>query len=114
MPTILLNPPFQRCETRIEPFFEALDGNTRLLSPNIADAANGITTFSFDFHEPSSGGNGAFIFGFATRGADLNTAGGYVRFTLDDGTIESSTGGFTTTGTTSYSLDTSFTLHDEN
>lgn len=83
----------------------------RLISSRAAGAYNAATTLSFDFYEPSGGGDGTMIFGYsgsygASNTWDLNTAGRRASATLNNGTIGGLTG-----GTTSYDLDQAYTLY---
>jgi len=68
-----------------------------------------VTTFQFDFYEPSTGGSEYISFGYAL-GDDLNSGGSRVRARIESGAI---TGGqFTPAGTNnSFSLDTVYTLY---
>lgn len=76
-------------------------------STNYAGASNAVSTFQFDFHETSTGGDSGLIFGYAMQNDQLNTGGNRVRLQLDDGSIT----GLTTTASNTYSLDASYTLY---
>lgn len=79
--------------------------NTR--SANIAELSNAVSTYAFTFNEPSSGGGGAFIFGYALPNSDLNSTGKRVVMNLDDGFIT----GLSTTDTNTYALDTAHRIY---
>ncbi|MCH7225905.1 hypothetical protein MLD59_07155 [Verrucomicrobiaceae bacterium E54] len=90
-------------------YVEFFDGNTtngfQVQSAEYVQTANAVTTFQFDFYEPSGGGGDNLNVGFA-RG-DINTSGSRARAFLNDGVVE----GLSTTGTTSYDLDTVYTFY---
>ena len=77
----------------------------RIQSPNIAAASAAVTTLSFDFYEPSTGGSDSIGFGYAMADDQLNSGGSRLRLNLDNGTIGGVTG-----GTATYSLDTAYTI----
>ncbi|MCH7225904.1 PEP-CTERM sorting domain-containing protein [Haloferula sp. A504] len=77
----------------------------QIQSAEYSQTANAVTTFQFDFYEPSGGGGANLNVGFA-RG-DINTSGSRARVFLNDGVVD----GLSTTGTTSYSLDTVYTFY---
>lgn len=78
----------------------------RLQSKEITGASGAVTTLSFDFYEPSTGGNGNMIVGYSRLGGDLNSAGRRLSFNLNNGNVT----GLTTTVSNTYSLDTSYTI----
>ena len=88
-------------------FFDAATGaGMRVLSPSYTQASNAVTTFQFDFYEPTGGGADALVFGYS-RTDELNGSNSRARVNLDDGTIT----GLTTTNTNTYSLDTVYTVY---
>lgn len=87
---------------------DILTGNyTELMSPDIAGASATVTTFAFDFYEPSTGGADDINVGYARTGEIINSTGNRIRFQLKEGTII----GLTTTNTMTYSLDTAYRLY---
>lgn len=81
----------------------------RLLSSTEIDAANALTTLSFDFYEPTGGGDSVMRFGYAGNDGtryDLNGGGGRLVSTLNNGTIGGVSGGSNT-----YSLDTAYSMY---
>jgi hypothetical protein len=88
--------------------FNDNDGSSvRVQSPDLPAASGALTTLSFDFNEPSTGGNGNLIVGYANQGADLNTAGRRLVVNLDDGFVT----GLSTTVANTYSLDATYTFY---
>lgn len=79
-----------------------------LQSPNLASVSGVVSTLSFDFFEPSTGGPDEIIFGYSRTNADLNTAGGRLRLFLNDGELS---GSGLSGGSASYSLDTAYTVY---
>ena len=81
----------------------------RLMSSTLGDTANALTTLQFDFFEPADTGNSVMRFGYAgDDGAryDLNSGGGRLVATLNNGTIGGVSGGTSN----SYSMDTAYTM----
>ncbi len=82
----------------------------RLLSTTQSGAANALTTLSFDFYEPTGGGDSVMRFGYAgddgTR-YDLNSGGGRLVATLNNGTIGGVSGGTST----AFSMNTAYTIY---
>lgn len=65
-----------------------------------------LSTFSFDFYEPTGSANAVLSLGYTTATGDIN-ASAALRLGLDDGTISFSSGEVTA-GTKTYSLDTAY------
>lgn len=80
--------------------------SVRVQSNNIGAASGALTTFLFDFNEPTSSLAGGMTVGYSITNGDLNTSGSRMRVTLDDGIISGISG-----GTATYSLDTSYRLY---
>lgn len=80
--------------------------SNRFQSNTHAAASNAVTTFSFDFFEPSTGGNSNMGVGYAINNSDLLSASLRQRITMNNGTIS----GLATTGTNTYSLATAYRL----
>lgn len=88
-------------------FFDTTTGTgLRVLSPSYTEASNAVTTFQFDFYEPTGGGDGGLTFGYSLND-QLNSSNSRARVNLDDGAIT----GLTTTNTNTYSLDTVYTVY---
>jgi len=88
--------------------FNDNDGSSvRVQSPDLIAASGALTTLSFDFNEPSTGGAGSLIVGYANQGADLNTAGRRLVVNLDDGFVT----GLSTPAANTYSQDASYTIY---
>lgn len=69
-----------------------------------------LSTFAFDFYEPSAGSaNAGISMGYTTSSGDLNSSAAF-RLTLDDGTIVFASGEVTA-GTKTYSLDTAYRFY---
>jgi hypothetical protein len=82
----------------------------RAQSDAFTGASNAVTTFQFDFFEPSTGGGSTMGIGYARTGdasTDLNTAGSRARVNLGNGTIS----GLSSIGVNTYSLDTVYTFY---
>lgn len=78
----------------------------QVLSPYFTAASGAVTTLSFDFYEPSAGGNNdAMHFGYAF--ADLNAGGSRLRLQFNNGVISGVSGGTST----SYNMDAAYTIH---
>ncbi|BCX47751.1 hypothetical protein HAHE_16590 [Haloferula helveola] len=85
-------------------------GSVRVQSPNFAEASGAVTTFVFDFYEPSAVSGGSLIVGYANEDADLNGAGQRLAVNLNDGAVT----GLSTVaaaGSDTYSLDTAYRLY---
>ena len=80
--------------------------SVRYQSPEITGAPGAVTTFAFDFNEPSTGGDGNLIIGYAITGGDLNASGVRLKMDLNDGNVNGLTG-----GTSTYDLDTTYRIH---
>jgi hypothetical protein len=78
----------------------------RVLSPLISDAADAVTTLSFDFVETSDGGTDVMRAGYSV-GTDLNGSGARNLITFDDGVI----GNLASSQDNTYSLDTAYTVY---
>ena len=78
----------------------------RLQSPVQSGAYDALTTFTFDFYEPSVPGSGGdnVVLGFGTT--DLNSSTNRARISLSNGII----GGFTN-GTSTYSENTAYRMY---
>ena len=88
-------------------FFDAsTEFGIRVLSEQFTEASNAVTTFQFDFYEPTGGGDGGLTFGYS-RDNELSSTKSRARVNLDDGTIT----GLTTTNSNTYSLDTVYTVY---
>jgi len=79
----------------------------RLQSPSLTEAVNAVTTFSFDFSEPTGGGDSNLIVGYSTNGDDLNGTGSRQTINLNNGTIT----GLASVASDTYDLDTAYTLY---
>ncbi len=77
-----------------------------LQSPEYSEATAAVTTFAFDFFEPSDGGDDNIIIGYAMGDGELNSAGGRLRITLNNGSI----GGGVDGGTTAYNEDMAYRM----
>ena len=70
---------------------------------------NAVSTFQFDFHEPSGGGNDGILFGFGTSA--INSANARARASLGGGSFGLlSDAGDTDNGVT-YLFDTTYTIY---
>lgn len=91
-------------------FVRFIDSNTtataRFQTGSYPAAANTVTTFSFDFFEPSTGGDNALGVGYAINGNDLTSGNLRVRVSLNNGVI----GGLATTSNASYAVATAYRL----
>lgn len=86
---------------------DSATASVRIQSPDLAAASGALTTLVFDFNEPSTGGNGTLIVGYANQGADINLAGRRIAVNLDDGVVT----GLSTTAANTYSLNASYTFY---
>lgn len=93
-------------------YLDLADGSAsasiRLQSPNIVEAVGAVTTYSFDFSEPTGGGDSNLIIGYSTNNGDLNSSGSRQTINLNNGSISGLQGG---TATDAYDLDTAYTLY---
>ena len=80
--------------------------SVRIQSADITAASGAVTTFAFDFNEPTSALAGSVNFGYANEGLDLLSASTRIASSLSDGTIGGLSG-----GTNMYDLDTSYRLY---
>jgi hypothetical protein len=78
----------------------------RLDSPTYAAAVGAVTTFSFDFYEPSSVGDSYLLVGYAMGSNSLTTSGHRLRLRLQDGQVGGVSG-----GTPTYHQDTAYRLY---
>lgn len=81
---------------------DASTGSNILRSKSFPGASGTVTTFSFDFFEPSNTGNSSVAVGYSQEGQELLSATRRVAVNLNNGTI----GGLSTTASNTYSLDT--------
>ncbi len=68
-----------------------------------------VSTFAFDYQEPTGAPNASVSLGYTTSGGDINASAAW-RITLDDGAITFSSGEIAA-GTKTYSLDTSYRFY---
>ncbi len=83
----------------------------RVQSQTYASASNALTTLSFDYFEPATGGSNALNVGYAIDSTDLGTSiNARMRMTLNNGTV-GATGGISGGTGTSYSMDTAYRFY---
>lgn len=68
-----------------------------------------VSTFAFDYYEPSGGPNATVNIGYTTASGDINSGAAW-RTSLDDGSIIFASGEVTA-GTKTYSLDTAYRFY---
>ncbi|MCH7225902.1 Ig-like domain-containing protein [Haloferula sp. A504] len=90
---------------------DAGGASVRLTSSNISGTVGELTTYSFDFNEPSGGGGDELIIGYANKNGDLDSNTNRLRMQLDDGVIKDLTSAANPGTSDSYSLDTSYRLY---
>ena len=78
----------------------------RIMSDQVSAGVGAVTTFSFDFYEPTGGGASVIRAGYSVDD-DLNSGENRNFFTLDDGTLGGVSGG----DDNSYNLDTAYTVY---
>lgn len=81
--------------------------SVRIQSPNITEAVGAVTTYSFDFYEPTGGGDSNLILGYSNNNDDLNGSGSRQIINLNNGTIS----GLSSADDNTYDLDTAYTLY---
>lgn len=81
--------------------------SARLLSNDFLGASGVMTSFSFDFVEPSAGGTDRVGIGYAIAGGDVLSSGARASVALDDGNILFLDSGI---GTAAYALDNPYRI----
>jgi methionine-rich copper-binding protein CopC len=103
----LTDTPFGTLNQYLDFNDDSTSASVRVQSPNIAAASGALTTFSFDFNEPSAGEAGNLIIGYSITSGDLNSAGRRIAMNLDDGTVT----GLSSAADNTYLMDATYTIY---